>query len=75
MEDPNSRDVIIQQKLYRVNMANDDTATRTTVRVKEYSVKNIIDIEANVFIITYLIIKRFQLTMGPADSSQIIAVD
>ncbi len=58
MEDLDSRDVIIQQKLYRVNMANNGTVTRTTMRVKEYPIKIIIDIGVNVSIVTYLVVKR-----------------
>ena len=58
-KDPDSRDVIIQQKLYRINMANDDTATRMTVKVKGHPIKTIVDTEANVSIITYPIVKRF----------------
>ncbi len=58
-EDPDSRDVIIQQKLYRVNMANDGITIRITVRVKGYPIKIIIDTEANVSIVIYPIVKRF----------------
>ncbi len=75
MEDLDSRDVIIQQKLYQVNMADNDTATRITVRMKEHPIKTIIDTEANVSIVIYPIIKRLQLAMRLADGSQIIAVD
>ena len=75
MEDPDSRNVIIQQKLYRVNMANDGIATRMTVRVKEYHIKIIIDTGVNVSIVTYPIVKRLQLAMGSADDSQIIAMN
>ncbi len=75
MEDLNSRDVIIQQKLYWVNMTNDSIVTRMTVRVKEYHIKIIIDTGVNVSIVTYPIVKRLQLAMGLADGSQIIAVD
>ena len=56
-------------------MANDGTATRTTVRVKGHPIKIIIDTRANISIITYSIVKRLQLAMGLADGSQIIAVD
>ena len=56
-------------------MANDSTTTRIIVKVKGYSVKMIIDTGANIFIVTYPIVKRFQLVMGLADSSQIIAVN
>ncbi len=40
-------------------MANDDTATRMTVKVKGHPIKTIVDTEANVSIITYPIVKRF----------------
>ena len=56
-------------------MANDGTTTRMTVRIKGHPVKTIIDTKANVSIVTYPIVKRLQLAMGPADGSQIIAVD
>ncbi len=59
MEDLDSRDVIIQQKLYQVNMANNGTATRTTVKMKGHPIKIIIDTGANVFIVIYPIVKRF----------------
>jgi len=75
MEDLDSRDVIIQQKLYQVNMADNDTATRITVRMKEHPIKTIIDTEANVSIVIYPIIKRLQLAMRSTDDSQIIAVN
>ena len=53
-------------------MANDGTAIKTTVRMKGHPIKIIIDTRA---IITYPIVKRLQLAMGPADGSQIIAID
>ena len=56
-------------------MTNDGTTIRTTVRMKEHSIKTIIDTGANVSIVTYLIVKRFQLAIGLTDGSQIIAVD
>ena len=56
-------------------MANDGTATRMTIKVKEYPVQIIINTEANISIITYPIIKKLQLAMGLVDSSQIIAID
>ncbi len=59
MKNPDSRDIIIQQKFYQVNMANNGIAIRTTVRVKRHPVKIIINMRINVFIVTYPIIKRF----------------
>ena len=56
-------------------MANDSTATRITVRVKGHPIKTIINTGVNVFIVTYPIVKRFQLAIRPADGSQIIAID
>src|SRR6266540_2552187 len=70
---PNSRDVIIQQKLYHVNMAN--SAVRTTVRVKGTPIKAVLDTGANVSIITLPVVKKLRLTMGLPDGSKIIAVD
>src|SRR6266542_2527086 len=72
-DNPNSRDVIIQQKLYHVNMAN--SAVRTTVRVKGTPMKAVLDIRANVSIITSPVVKKLRLTMGMPDGSKIIAVD
>ncbi len=40
-------------------MANNGITIRITVKVKGYSVKTIIDTGANIFIVTYLIVKRF----------------
>ena len=56
-------------------MTDNGIMTRITVRVKGHLIKTIIDTGANVFIVIYPIVKRFQLAMGPADGSQIIAVD
>jgi len=56
-------------------MANDGTATRITVRMKGHPIKTIIDIGVNVSIVTYPIVKRLQLAIGLADSSQIITID
>src|SRR6266545_8088312 len=55
----NSRDVIIQQKLYHVNMAN--SAVRTIVRVKGIPMKAVLDTRANVFIITLPVVKKLRL--------------
>src|SRR6266540_2449141 len=72
-DNPNSRDVIIRQKFYHVNMAN--SAVRTTVRVKGTPIKAVLDTEANVSIVTLPVIKKLRLTMGMLDGSKIIAVD
>ncbi len=69
----NSRDVIIQQKLYHINMAN--SAVRTTVRIKGTPMRAILDTGANVSIVTLPVVKKLHLTMGMPDGSKIIAVD
>jgi len=56
-------------------MANDGTAIKTTVRMKGHPIKTIINTGINVSIITYPIVKRLQLAIGPADGNQIIAID
>ncbi len=43
--------------------------------MKGHPIKTIINIGVNVSIVTYPIVKRFQLAIGPADGSQIIAID
>ncbi len=70
---PNSRDVIIQQNLYYVNMAN--SAIRTIVRVKGTSMRAVLDTGANVSIVTIPVVKKLCLTMRMSDGSKIIAVD
>src|SRR6266545_625911 len=72
-DNPNSRDVIIQQKLYHVNMAN--SAVRTTVRIKGTPMRAVLDTRANVSIVILLVVKKLCLTMGTPDRSKIIAVD
>src|SRR6266542_1095471 len=72
-DNPNSRDVIIQQKLYYVNMAN--SAVRTTVRIKGTLMKAVLDTGANVSIVTLPVVKKLRLTMGVPDRSKIIVVD
>ncbi len=72
-DNPNSRDVIIQQKLYHVNMAN--SAVRTTIRIKRTLMKAVLDTGANVSIITLPVVKKLRLMMGMPDGSKIIAVD
>ena len=54
-------------------MAN--LAIRITVRVKRTPMKAVLDTEANVSIITLLVVKKLRLTMGMPDRSKIIAVD
>ncbi len=56
MTNLNSRNVIIQQNLYHINIAN--SAVRTIMRVKEIPMRAIIDTEANVFIITLPVVKK-----------------
>jgi len=73
VNNPNSRDVIIQQKLYYINMAN--SAVRTTVRVKGTPMRAVLDTRANVSIITLPVVKKLRLIMGMPDGSKIIAVD
>src|SRR6266496_4357930 len=72
-DNPNSRDVIIQQKLYHVNMAN--SAVRTTIRIKGTPIRAVLDTGANVSIVTLPVVKKLRLTMGIPDGSKIIAVD
>src|SRR6266540_1650146 len=72
-DNPNSRDMIIQQKLYHVNMAN--LAVRTTVRVKGTPMRAVLDTGANVSIITLPVVKKLRLTLGMPNGSKIIAVD
>ena len=73
MDNSNSRDVIIQQKLYHVNMAN--SAVRTTVRVKGTLIKIVLDTGANVLIIILSVVKKLRLTMGMPDESKIITIN
>src|SRR6266542_216940 len=72
-DNPNSKDVIIQQKLYHVNMIN--SAVRTTVRVKRTLMRAVLDTGANVLIVTLPVVKKLRLTMGMPDRSKIITVD
>src|SRR6266498_1552488 len=72
-DNPNLRDVIIQQKLYHVNMAN--SAVRITIRIKGTPMKAVLDTGANVSIVTLSVVKKLRLTMGMPDGSKIIAVD
>jgi len=69
----NSRDVIIQQNLYYVNMTN--LAVRAIVRVKGILMRAIIDIRANISIITLSVVKKLQITIGMPDENKIIAID
>ncbi len=54
-------------------MAN--SAVRATIRVKGTSMKAVLDIRANVSIVTLPVVKKLHLTMGMPDESKIIAVD
>ena len=54
-------------------MAN--SAVRTTVRVKGTPMKAVLDTEANVSIVTLLVVKKLRLTMGLPDGSKIVAVN
>ncbi len=54
-------------------MAN--LAVRVIVRVKEILIKAIIDIRANISIITLSVIKKLRITIRISDGSKIIAVD
>src|SRR6266511_2972901 len=72
-DNPNSKDMTIQRKLYHVNMAN--SAVRTTVRVKGTPMKAVLDTGANVSIVTLPVVKKLCLIMGMPDESKIIAVD
>ncbi len=56
-------------------MVNDDITIRITVWVKGYLIRIIINTEINVLIVIYFIIKKLQLTMKPANGSQIITID
>src|SRR6266540_6610482 len=73
MNNPNLRDVVIQQKLYHINMAN--SAVRIVVKVKGTPMSSILDTGANVSIVTLLVVKKLRLTIGIPDRSKIIAVD
>ena len=54
-------------------MAN--SVVRTTVRVKETSMRAILDTGANVSIVILPVVRKLRLTMGMPDRSKIIAVD
>jgi len=73
MNNLNSRDVIIQQRLYYVNMAN--SAVRTIVKVKRTPMKVVLDIGANISIVTLPVVKKLRLTIGMPDRSKIITVN
>src|SRR6266498_4997408 len=72
-DNPNSRDMTIQQKLYHVNMAN--LAVRMTIRVKRTLMRAILNTEANISIITLSVVRKLRLIMEMPDGSKIIAVD
>src|SRR6266540_1285442 len=73
MVNQKSRDIIIQQNLYHINIVN--LAVRAVVRVKGTPIRAIIDTEANVFIVTLPIVRKLRLTMRMPDKSKIVAVD
>ncbi len=73
MADLNSRDVIIQQNLYHVNMTN--LMVRVIVRVKGILMRVVLNTEANVSIVTLSVVKKLHLTMRMPDGSKIITVD
>ena len=54
-------------------MAN--LAVNITVRVKGTPIKTVLDIRANVSIVTLPTVKKLRLTIGIPDGSKIIAVD
>src|SRR6266542_1223449 len=54
-------------------MAN--SAVRTTMRVKGTLMRAVLDIGANVSIVTLLVVKKLRLTMEMPDRSKIVVVD
>ena len=54
-------------------MAN--STIRAIVRVKETSMRAVLDTGANVLIVTLPIVKKLRLTMRMSDESKIIAID
>src|SRR6266540_5103512 len=52
-----------------------NSAVRTTVRIKRTPMRAILDIRANVSIMTLPVVKKLRLTMGMPDGNKIIAVD
>jgi len=50
-------------------------AVRVIIRVKEIPMRVIINIRANISIITLPVVKKLRMTMGISDGSKIIAVD
>ena len=54
-------------------MAN--SAVRTTVRVKGTPMRAVLDIGANVSIVTLPVVKKLRLTMGMPDGSKIVAMN
>ena len=70
---PNSRNVIIQQNLYHINMAN--SAVKAIVRVKGILMRAVLDTGTNVSIVILPTVKKLRLTIRVPDGSKIIAVD
>ena len=54
-------------------MAN--SAVRTVVRVKRTPIRAVLDIRANVSIVTLSVVKKLRLTIEMPDESKIIAID
>jgi len=52
-----------------------NSAVRIIVKVKETPMKAVLDTEANVSIVTLLVVKKLRLIMGIPDGSKIIAID
>ena len=50
-------------------------AVRAIVRVKGILMRAIIDIRANISIITLSVVKKLQITIGMPDENKIIAID
>ncbi len=73
MTNLNSRDVIIQQNLYHINITN--LVVKVIVKIKKILIRAIINIRTNVFIITLSVVKKLQMTIRMPDKSKIITVD
>ena len=52
-----------------------NSAVRTTIRVKGTLMRAVLDIEANVSIVTLPVVKKLRLTIGMPDGNKIVAVD
>ncbi|SRR6266498_4289971 len=73
MTNSDSRDIIIQQNLYHINIAN--SAVRVVVRVKETLIRAIINMGVNISIITLFVVKKLQMIMEMSDESKIISIN